>query len=168
MEKKADTKIALPVLAGLFIGAFLKFFVLDIVHVSGNSMQPTIRNGEMLIVNKLAYGIDKPFGDSLLVCWGEPKVGDIVVFMRSGNMVVKRVAATEGTTLEYSALSGYNLVLNGERVPLTAEQFYRMKDSSFVNEGSVLVLGDNTEVSVDSRSYGFVPINNILGKVVFK
>ena len=88
--------------------------------------------------------------------------------MKDNNMVVKRVSAISGTNLEYSTISGYNLIINGKRISLTAEQFYRMKDSNVVPEGTVFVTGDNQDVSIDSRSYGFVPTNNILGKVFFK
>ena len=155
-------------IVGILIGVFFKFFIVDIVHVSGTSMLPTIKNGETLIVNKLSYGIDMPFGDNLILQWASPKVDDIVVFMKDNNMVVKRVSAISGTNLEYSTISGYNLIINGKRISLTAEQFYRMKDSNVVPEGTVFVTGDNQDVSIDSRSYGFVPTNNILGKVFFK
>ncbi len=168
MEKLSEQKIVFPIILGILIGAILKFFVIDIVHVSGSSMMPAIKSGDVLVVNKLAFGLDKPFGDSLLLRWGEPSADDVVIFMRDGNMVVKRVVAVGGTALEYSTLSGYNLIVSGARVPLSAEQFYRMKSCNRVPDGTVFVLGDNFEVSVDSRSYGFVPINNILGKVIFK
>ncbi len=156
------------VAAGILVGIFLKFFIIDIVHVSGTSMLPTIKNGETLIVNKLSYGLDMPFGSSLITQWKEPKVDDIVVFMKDNNMVVKRVSAVAGTKLEYSTISGYNLIINTKRIALTAEQYYRMKNSTVVPENTVFVTGDNQEVSIDSRSYGFVQTRNILGKVFFK
>ena len=40
----------------------VKLFIIDIVHISGSSMEPTIQNGKAVVVNKLAYGLVKPFG----------------------------------------------------------------------------------------------------------
>jgi len=156
------------IIAGIAVGILLKFFVVDIIHVSGSSMYPTIKNGQTLVVNKLAYGLDMPFASFLITQWKSPEVGDIVVFMKDNNMVIKRVSAVGGTKLEYSTISGYNLIINGKHIALSAEQYYRMKNSTVVPENTVFVTGDNQDVSIDSRSYGFVPTSNILGKVFFK
>lgn len=166
MEQKQHRTFTICIVIGLIAGAFLKFFVIDIIHISGSSMSPTIENGATLIVNKLSYGLDCPFGDKLLISWAKPKVGDIVVFMRENNMVIKRCLAVYGTKLEYSTDSGYTLNIDDISIKLTAEQYYRMKDSKEVPKDTILVIGDNHEISVDSRTYGFVSTKNILGKVL--
>jgi signal peptidase I len=57
----------------------------------------------------------------------------------------------------------------GEKIiPLTEAQYQRIKYDSFVPEGTVLCVGDNYAESVDSRNYGFVKTNSILGKVLWK
>ena len=91
------------ILAGLVLGLILKFFVIDILHVSGASMEPTINSGDLVPVNKLCYGLVKPFGDSLLFKWGKVKQGDVIIYMYDNNLVVKRCAAAENTPLEYSS-----------------------------------------------------------------
>ena len=67
---KAEIKsILLSLAAGLALGILLKFFILDIVHIRGSSMEPTFRDGDAVLVNKLSYGLVRPFGDSTLCRW---------------------------------------------------------------------------------------------------
>ncbi|MCQ2613176.1 MAG: signal peptidase I [Treponemataceae bacterium] len=154
------------VLIGVVTAVFLKFFVVDFLRVSGESMEPAVHDGSYVAIFKLAYGIVKPFSDSYFVRWGEPAAGDIVYFWHDGKPVLKRVVATEGETLEFSSESGYSLYVDGLRIPLTEQQFARIKYDSVVPEGTVLAIGDNYSVSVDSRNYGFVKTQHIIGKVL--
>ena len=156
------------ILAGLILGLVLKFFVIDILHVSGSSMEPTIKDGERVAVNKLCYGLVKPFGDSLLFKWGKVKQGDIIIYLYDNSLVVKRCAAAENTPLEYSSESGYNLIVGDKVYPLTPAQFSVMQEIRAVPQGMVLAIGDNAEVSIDSRNYGFVSEENVLGRVFAK
>ncbi|MBP5695286.1 MAG: signal peptidase I [Treponema sp.] len=156
------------ILAGLVLGLILKFFVIDILHVSGASMEPTINSGDLVPVNKLCYGLVKPFGDSLLFKWGKVKQGDVIIYMYDNNLVVKRCAAAENTPLEYSSDSGYNLIVGDKQYPLSPAQFSVMQDIKAVPQGMVLAIGDNAEVSIDSRNYGFVSEENVLGRVFSK
>ena len=133
-------------------------------------MSPSIQNGEHLFVSKLAYGIVKPYSDSLLCTWASPNRGDIVIYLYQNKIVVKRCVAISGDKLEYSANNDYNYLLKvaSSEIPLTPLQFLNLKDSSEVPKGYILAIGDNYEVSVDSRTYGFVSERNILGKVLCK
>ena len=57
----------------------------------------------------------------------------------------------------------------GEKVyPLTDRQYQRIKFDTVVPENTVLAIGDNSGFSVDSRDYGFVPIDGILGRAVLR
>lgn len=154
------------VIIGIFIGIFLKLFVFDITKVSGNSMEPTIMNGDTVFINKLAYGIPKPFGDSLLCTWKEPKKNDIVIYIYNNKTVLKRVVATEFTEIEYFTENGYYMKVGEETIPLTEGQYQRIKYNSYVPENTVFCVGDNYLESVDSRDYGFVLVDSILGKVL--
>ncbi len=151
---------------GLLAGISLKLFAADILHISGSSMEPGIRDGSVVLVNKLAYGIVQPFGDRLLCSWAEPAAGDIVIYLYNNKIIIKRCAATGGTPLDYSADKGYTLLVNNASFPLSAEQYYTMCTIRSVPEGTILAIGDNAAVSVDSRTYGFIPVNNVLGKAV--
>ncbi|MDE5898134.1 MAG: signal peptidase I [Treponemataceae bacterium] len=153
---------------GIAAGIVLKLFVLDILRVSGSSMEPAVRDNSVVFVNKLAYGLVKPFHGSFLVQWGGPRVGDIVIFLHDDKFVIKRCAAVSGGRLDFSADSGYSMDVGGETVALTEEQFNRMKSSSVVPDGYILALGDNRAESVDSRNYGFVSVKNITGKIIGK
>lgn len=168
-NSKTQTKtIFLCIIIGVLLGVSLKFFVIDILHVKGSSMEPTISNGKTIVVNKLAYGIVKPFGDKLLVQWSEPKVNDIVIFLYNNNLVVKRCVATSGTLLEYSSNSGYTLSVGEKNIPLTDIQYHKIKASNSIPKGMILAVGDNYKESIDSRNYGFIPTRNIIGKVICK
>lgn len=170
-EKRSQWKkshFCFMVCVGIFIGVVLKLFVVDLLHVSGRSMMPSIKDGETIVVNKLAYGIVKPYGDSLLVQWSEPKSGDVVIYLYNDKIVVKRCVAVGGDLLEYSINPLYTLEIDGDGIPLNEVQYHNLKDSKYVPDGYILAVGDNYEESVDSRTYGFVSTKNILGKVLCK
>lgn len=156
------------VVIGIFIGIFMKIFVIDVVIVSGDSMSPTLTTGDTLFINKLAYGIKDPFSQTLLCQWAIPKNDDIIVFMHNNRQIVKRCCGEPSQALEYSSHSGYSLSISGKSYPLTEKQFQRIKFNHKVPQNTIMALGDNSSVSVDSRDYGFVPVQNIFGKVLCK
>jgi signal peptidase I len=164
-SEKHRFRVPRYIITGLILGILLKLFVIDILHVSGCSMEPSIRDGSVLLVDKLAYGLVLPWSARLAVQWAQPKTGDIVIFLHNNRIVVKRCAATAGTRLEYLTDTGYSLRVGNKKVGLTEEQYFRMKNSRIVPDGYILALGDNYRESIDSRYYGFVPTYNILGKV---
>ena len=102
--------------------------------------------------------------------WKRPQRGDIVIYLYNNKIVVKRCIAVGGDTLEVFADSEYNYQLKAgdSRIGLTESQYLNLKNSVSVPEGYILAIGDNHEVSVDSRTYGFVSEKNILGKVLCK
>lgn len=149
----------------------------------GSSMEPTIRNDEGVIINKLAY------------VWNKPKVNDIVVFTPpeadgSGKSISgKRVIAVGGQTVQ---VKHGHVYINRERI-LRPElgSSYRLRERVAhdgekaesvlfwgayerfgvqqpykVPEGHYFVLGDNIQNSVDSRSFGAISEEAIVGKVV--
>ena len=155
------------IIAGILLGIILRVFVIDVEKVSGTSMEPTIREGETVLINKLAYGIENPFSNNLLVHWAEPEPGDIITYYMNNKLVMKRCVATENTVLDFSKDSGYSLSVGGTKIPLTEQQYQRIKYDTSVPEGTVLAIGDNYDESVDSRDYGFIEVNCILGKIIW-
>jgi len=113
----------------------LKLFFFDFIIAQGQSMEPIINNGDVLIVSRMRYGIQLPWrqpikGSKYLIWWAAPKVGEVVVFYTpSGELAVKRCA-------------------------------------EIINDRSFFAKGDNGLASYDSRSYGPVPFQNIIGKVL--
>ncbi|MBQ6782249.1 MAG: signal peptidase I [Treponema sp.] len=154
------------VCVGLAIGLVLRLFVVDVLHVSGKSMHPAIKDGDTLIVNKLAYGIVIPYGEKLLVQWKEPKAGDIVIYLYNNKIVVKRCVAIGGESLAYSDDTVYTVSVGDTKIPLTESQWRNLRGIDSVPKGYIFAVGDNYEESIDSREYGFVSVRNILGKVI--
>ncbi len=81
--------------------------------VPTGSMKPTILEGDLVFVNKLAYDLKVPFTLQRLAAWNDPARGDIVVFFspHDGTRMVKRVVAVPGDTIE---LRNNVLLLNGQ------------------------------------------------------
>ncbi len=163
MEMKPVLK---SLVLGIALGLLLKFFVLDIVHISGSSMEPTFKEGDAVLVNKLAYGLVKPFGSVILFHWNEPKSGDIVLYMHEGKLVIKRCVATASFPLDYSYDTGYTLCVNGQFFPLSEAQYKNMALVNQVPDGMIFAVGDNPDASIDSRDYGFIPLYNVLARVI--
>lgn len=162
--------LALVVAAGLVTGAVIKLFAFELLHVSGSSMAPAIRDGETIFVNKLRFGIARPFSDNLLVRWGTPGRNDVVIYLYDNKIVVKRCVAVGGDSIscERAERNRHVLRAGGKDIPLTDAQYENLKSIREVPDGYVLAVGDNYDESFDSRNYGFIPVKNILGKVLCK
>ncbi|MCR4939631.1 MAG: signal peptidase I [Treponemataceae bacterium] len=166
--KSRKRNILIYIAAGIAAGIFLRVFIFNVQKVSGTSMEPTIKDGDMVVINKLAYGIANPFTGKLLVQWAEPEIDDIIIYYMNNKMVLKRCVATENIALDFSKDSGYSFSVLGKEIPLSEQQYQRIKYNKIVPEGTILAVGDNYEDSVDSRTYGFIEINCILGKVLWR
>lgn len=108
-----------------------------IVVVNGHSMEPTYRNKEMLIITH-AYWM-----------YGPLRRDDVVMIKHDGELLLKRIAALPGEIVPIEALPHY--MAHGFEVP----------------QGHVWVTGDNRFNSEDSRSFGALPLREILGKTPY-
>jgi signal peptidase I len=85
------------VLGALVTALIIKLFVFDFIVAEGNSMEPSIKSGAVLVVNRLRYGLRVPLRRNYLIRWSMPKAGEVVVFYTpSGQLAVKRCAALTG------------------------------------------------------------------------
>ncbi len=136
-------------------------FVFQTVVVDGDSMNPTLRNTQRFMLNRVEY------------YFREPQWGDIVVIKdpEDGGLSIKRVVAVAGQTVE---LTGGGVLINGMKLrenylrPGTRTYSLRVYDHEKFPCGQeqFFVMGDNRGNSADSRVYGPVPRQNILGVVV--
>lgn len=101
-----------PLAFPLLLVASAKSAIADINYVPTGSMKPTILEGDVVFINKLAYDLRVPFTFSRVAQWAEPQPGDIVVcFSPADEMrLVKRIVGVPGDTVE---LRGDVLFLNG-------------------------------------------------------
>jgi signal peptidase I len=98
-RKGDDSRAVAKAIIAAFIAALLlKSFVFDFMLVEGSSMEPALMPGQVVMVNRLAYGIRSPFlagrGNRYLVRWKMPEENDVVVFWTPlGALAVKRIYA---------------------------------------------------------------------------
>lgn len=129
--------------------------VTDRVRVENISMQPTLNEGELLVVYKLAYR------------FGEPHRGDIIVFHHNRQPpedYIKRVIGLPGDRVR---VEGGQVYVND--IPLIEPYLAEPPAYSGVWEvppNSLFVLGDNRNRSSDSRIWGFVPMSDVVGRAV--
>ena len=164
------------VLRELLLTAVVSFAVFLAIHssienfrVDGSSMLPTLVDGQFLIANKLLYArLSREDTDpTSLFAFHPPRHGDIVivVFPKDPTRdVVKRVIGLPGDVIE---IDSGQVVRNGERLdePYVVHRNIRTFDAVEVPAGSYYVLGDNRLVSSDSRHWGFVSDEHIIGRV---
>ena len=164
-NKKEKTKMNVfdflePVVAALLVITVVFTLFFRVVNVTGPSMMPTLNDGDKIIISATGY---------------KPERGDIVVLSGAAGIsetIVKRIIAVGGDKVDINFTTGI-VTVNGveEEYPdvLTVQQF----DIAFpitVPEGTVFVLGDNREKSLDSRSteIGCIDERYIVGKVIYR
>jgi signal peptidase I len=162
--KRAISPVALVIALALTL-TFFRLFVVDVMQVEGSSMEPTFRRKQIILVNKVSYGIILPFKNRYLLMWSLPQPGEIVVFRFPGQKkaFVKRCVAEAGDSVSYR--DGY-LYLRDLADPLSIQPTAEILERDTVPEGHILVVGDNHQNSIDSRSLGFVNVERVFGKVI--
>ena len=143
------------VILAMLIYLALQFSVQN-YRVQGSSMRPTLEEGEYVLVNKLVYAL--PFHP--------PERGEIIIFRFPGDLsrdFVKRVVGRPGDTVEIRQGRVY---VNGEPQdePYVTRLGSSTKRTLTVPEDTYYVLGDNRRASNDSRDWGPVPAENIIGR----
>ncbi len=124
------------------------------IRVESISMQPTLYAGNFVLVNKLAYKL------------GTPGRGDIIVFLYPPDPTqvpyIKRVIGLPG---DHVHIANGKVYVNGEMLvePYLVTATNRGGDWN-VPANSLFVMGDNRNNSSDSRSWGYVPLGNVIGK----
>jgi len=150
---------SLKYIVTIIIVLFVVLYVVSITQVVGDSMNPTLKDGEVLILNKFKYR------------FSEVKREDIVSLKYADTKyLIKRVIGLPGEKIE---IIDSKLLVNGKEYEedyLFDELRYKdfsVKDLGYdeIPEGMYLVLGDNRVNSLDSRKIGLVKKDDIIGKI---
>jgi signal peptidase I len=133
-------------------------FALQPIRVHADSMRPTLQSGDEIIVDRLSLVLRDPHRGELVVA-NSP----------SGGLVVKRVAAVGGDTV---GIEDGVLVVNGKQERETYVDYGNVDGVYFgpvdVPEGEVFLLGDNRGNSEDSRDFGPVRDDEVVGRVLVR
>jgi len=146
------------VLPALVIVIVVNLFIAQATRVEGQSMEPNLHNNERLIIEKISYR------------FREPARGDIVVLkpQQHGTVpLIKRVVGLPGETVEITQNQVY---INGEPLQedYLTEPTVGGMPAQIVPEAHLLVLGDNRNASNDSRSFGMIPYEDVIGRAWFR
>jgi signal peptidase I len=176
-----------PVLAIVLV---LRSFLIEPFQIPSGSMLPTLEVGDFILVNKFEYGIRLPVIGTKVIELGDPQRGDIMVFKypEDGKTnYIKRVVGVPGDLIKYE---NKQLTVNGELVSeklianLHKEQLFEeqlgpvshqiYKTKRYPNlgaeglwkipDGHYFMMGDNRDNSNDSRFWGLVPDEMVVGK----
>ncbi len=156
MDKKKDNTIEYFVYVFLIVLViFIRTFIVTPVRVNGTSMYPTLKNGEIMLLNKITYRFNNI------------KRFDIVVINTQDDKIIKRVIGLPGETLKFE---NNVLYINGQEVK---ETFLKEETKDFdirnlsydkIPSDCYFVMGDNRDNSKDSRMIGCVKKKQITGK----
>ncbi len=166
VKKGSDRSILLYTAIAIALALLVRFFVAAPYLVSGPSMEPTFQNYDYLIVDRLSYE------------FSNPSRGDIVIFSMPGNLsetLIKRVIGLPGDTV---SISGNTITIANATHPsgfTLSEPYLSPADlggpSNLIvtlGQGDYFVLGDNRKVSYDSRLWGVLPRQDIIGQVLMR
>lgn len=157
------TELLKFVLVAAVIVVPLRLFVAQPFIVSGASMEPTFLNGQYLIVDELTYHLS------------EPKRGDVIIFRYPkdpSQFFIKRIIGLPGETVLIQSGKVSVKETNGSTVALDESYVVNQgngPDQTYqVPQGDYFVMGDNRPESSDSRSWGFLPRSDIVGRAVVR
>jgi len=177
-KKSIIREYAESIIFALVLAFVIRAFVVQAFKIPSGSMEPTLEIGDHLLVNKFIYGIKIPFTSINLFPLKSPQRGDVIVFIyppEPDKDFIKRVIGVGGDSVR---IANKKLYINGVEVPDT-HAVYRentilpggvqeLDNFGPVNvpKGSLFVLGENRDHSLDSRFWGFVPLKYVLGKAL--
>lgn len=143
-------KEVLPYIVILLVVILIRTYIITPVIVNGESMSPTLKNNELLLLKKYDKKIER---------------FDIVVFKYNDSRLIKRVIGLPGDKVEYK--DGKLYINDEEMVDPFSNITKDFKYIGVVSENSYFVLGDNRNDSVDSRMIGSVTEDMLLGSTDF-
>ena len=175
-KKSLVKEYAQAIIIAIIIAFFIRTFFVQAFKIPSGSMIPTLQIGDWLLVNKVIYGIKIPVLRKTIIPVTKPERGDVVVFiypMDRSKDFIKRVIGVEGDVIEIRNKKIYingapfndthgvytdSLILPRSMQP--RDNFGPVK----VPKGHIFAMGDNRDNSYDSRFWGFVSLDDVIGK----
>lgn len=149
----------------LAIGTAIYLFIAQPHRVSGQSMFPTLENGDYILTNKIGY------------TFGQPQKGQIIVFKEPRDEsldFIKRIIGLPGDKLKIESGKVY---VNGRvidegyldpTITTLPASFLKEDQEVIIPEDRYIVIGDNRLASSDSREWGFITRDEIIGQAFFR
>ncbi len=132
-RKKSLTYKVVEIIILILAILWLRYSVIEPYKIPSGSMIPTLKIGDHIFVNKLAYGLRIPFVGEV-ARWDEPKRGDVVIFkppLENGKIYVKRLVGLPGDKLR---VEDNKLYINDNLISKTPAEFYPMMEDVADNE----------------------------------
>lgn len=149
------------IIVALVIIVPIRYFLVQPFFVKGESMEPSFEDGEYLLIDEISY------------YFREPQRGEVIIFRTPTNKAqfyIKRIIGLPGETVE---IKNREVVIknnaNSSGFILSEKEYLigapSMNEQAFIlKEGEYFVMGDNRAASYDSRHWGVLPRDNIIGK----
>ncbi|MFA5276545.1 MAG: signal peptidase I [Candidatus Omnitrophota bacterium] len=161
------------IIIAFLLAMVIRAFLVQAFKIPSGSMRPTLLEGDLILVNKFIYGAKIPFTNKRLPALQDLKRGDVIVFIYPEDQkkdFIKRLVGLPGEEIE---IKKYTIYVNDKPLldPVFNRRYY-YNGGDFAVEGKKIsvpkdhyfVLGDNSASSKDSRYWGFVPKDNVLGR----
>ncbi|WKC85197.1 signal peptidase I [Borreliella lusitaniae] len=157
-------KLASIVAAALFLIILIKLF-LSFYMVKGESMTPTIFDKNWIVSHKFAYGLRLENRQKYLLLWKNPKKNEMVLIEdpMTKKIAIKKIFAIPGE--QFKQIEKNKICIHDLNFKI--DENILKKDSKKIPNNHYLVVGENKKTSLDSRDYGFIKIDNILGKIIY-
>ncbi len=141
----------------------IRYFLFQPFFVRGQSMDPNFGDGDYLIVDEISYRFQNP------------QRGEVIVFKAPSNSsqrFIKRIIGLPGETVEIKN-GNITIYKDGQPFVLNEENYLSSLDTTgnikvILGEDEYFVLGDNRAFSYDSRRFGSLPEDKIIGRVIFR
>lgn len=157
-SKKSNKTVSfmLSIIITVIITALFNTFIASFTMVSGNSMEPTFKNNDILIAEKLTKSFER---------------FDVVIAKNENIFLIKRIIGLPGETIQ---IVNNDIYINGAKLDdiLTVDMGYSgiASEAITLGEDEYFALGDNRSISIDSRDESIGPISKdeICGHVIFR
>jgi signal peptidase I len=151
------SEVVETIVPAVLIAILINIFLAQATRVYGQSMEPNLHTDQRLVVEKLSYNFH------------EPRRGDIVILQvpqADSGLLIKRVIGLPGEKVEIKEARVY---INDQPLeePYLSIQSQRDMRAIVVPPEHIFVLGDNRGFSNDSRAFGPVPLDNVIGRAWF-